>query len=59
MPVRIETMTKAMDPRWRDVSWQQALSQATPATARVLEAGLEGRELDFDRGMVLATRQGL
>ena len=51
-------MTKAMDPRWRDVSWQQALSQATPATARVLEAGLEGRELDFGCGMTLATVKG-
>ena len=37
-------MTKIMDPRWREVSWQQALSQATPATARVLEAGLEERD---------------
>ena len=51
-------MTKAMDPRWRDVTWQQALSQATPATARVLEAGLEGRELDFAAGMTLATVKG-
>lgn len=51
-------MTKAMDPRWRDVTWQQALSQATPAPARVLEAGLEGREIDFAGGMTLATVKG-
>jgi FO synthase len=51
-------MTKIMDPRWREVSWQQALSQATPATARILEAGLEGREIDFTGGMVLATVKG-
>jgi 7,8-didemethyl-8-hydroxy-5-deazariboflavin synthase CofH subunit len=51
-------MTKIVDPRWCDVSWQQALSQATPATARVLEAGLEGRELDFASGMALATVKG-
>ena len=51
-------MTKVMDPRWRDISWQQALSQATPATAYLLEAGLEGRELDFAAGMTLATVKG-
>jgi len=51
-------MTKIMDPRWRDVSWQQALARATPPTARVLEAGLEGRELDFAGGMTLATVKG-
>ena len=51
-------MTKIMDPQWRDVSWQQALSQATPATARVLETGLEGRELDFAAGLTLATVRG-
>ena len=51
-------MTKMMDPRWREVSWQRALSQATPAIARVLEAGLEGRELDFASGMMLATVRG-
>ena len=51
-------MTKAMDPRWRDVLWQQALSQATPSTARVLELALEGRELDFDAGLTLAAVKG-
>jgi 7,8-didemethyl-8-hydroxy-5-deazariboflavin synthase CofH subunit len=51
-------MTKAMDPRWRDVSWRQALSQATPAIARVLERALERRELDFSDGFLLATVKG-
>jgi FO synthase len=51
-------MTKMMDPRWREVSWRQALSQATPATARVLERALEGRELDFGEGLLLATAKG-
>ncbi len=51
-------MTKAMDPRWKEFSWQQALSQATPAIARLLEKSLEGRELDFDDGLVLATVKG-
>jgi 7,8-didemethyl-8-hydroxy-5-deazariboflavin synthase CofH subunit len=51
-------MTKILDPRWRDVSWQQALSQATPATARILENALERRELDFAAGLALATVKG-
>src|SRR6195256_4878087 len=51
-------MTKAMDPRWREVSWQQALSQTTPAIARLLEKSLEGHELDFDDGFALATVKG-
>ncbi len=51
-------MTKAMDPRWREVSWRQALSHATPAVARLLEKSLEGRELDFDGGLALATVKG-
>ena len=51
-------MTKAMDPRWRDVSWRQALSQATPVTARALERALEGRELDFAAGLLLASVKG-
>ncbi len=51
-------MTKAMDPRWREVSWRQARSHATPAVARLLEKSLEGRELDFDGGLALATVKG-
>jgi 7,8-didemethyl-8-hydroxy-5-deazariboflavin synthase CofH subunit len=51
-------VTKAMDPQWRDVPWQRALSQATPSTARALGSALEGRELDFSAGMILATVKG-
>src|SRR6266850_8290402 len=51
-------MTKAMDARWREVSWQEALSQATPPVARLLETSLEGRELNFDDGLALATVKG-
>src|SRR3979409_1135040 len=51
-------MTKAMDPRWREVSWQQALSQTTPAIARLLEKSLEGYELNFGDGIALATVKG-
>lgn len=51
-------MTKIMDPRWRDVSWPQALSQATPEIARILDRALEGRELDFAEGLALANVKG-
>ncbi len=47
-------MTKAMDPRWHDTPWQQALSQSSPAIARLLERTLEGAELGFDEGLALA-----
>jgi FO synthase len=51
-------MTKVVDPRWRDVSWQGALSQATPEIARILDRALEGRELGFTQGLALATVKG-
>src|SRR5262245_43623205 len=51
-------MTKIMDPRWRDVSWQEALPQAKPKIARLLDRALEGRELDFTQGLTLATVKG-
>ena len=51
-------MTKIMDPRWRDVSWPDALSRATLETARILDRALEGRELDFAHGLALATVKG-
>ena len=51
-------MTKIMDPRWRDVSWREALSQATQEIARILDRALEGRELGFADGLALATVRG-
>jgi FO synthase len=51
-------MTKAMDPRWRDTPWEQALSQATPDIARILARALEGAELGFDDGVTLGGVQG-
>jgi FO synthase len=51
-------MTKVMDPRWRDISWQLALSRATPEIARILDRTLEGREIAFADGLALATVKG-
>src|SRR5208282_2764031 len=46
-------MLKAMDPRWREISWEQAFKAASPTVADVLERALAGRDLNFDDGLVL------
>ena len=51
-------MLKAMDPRWREVSWEQALKAASPAVADVLEKALAGRDLDFDDGLAVCGATG-
>ena len=51
-------MLKAMDPRWRDASWQNAIARARLPVARILEKSLTGHELDFDDGLALATVEG-
>ncbi len=51
-------MLKAMDPRWRETSWEEAFGAASPALARVLEKALAGRDLNFDDGLVLSGTTG-
>ena len=51
-------MLKAMEPRWRDLPWQEAFRDARPAVARVLEKSLAGGDLDFDEGLLLAGVDG-
>ncbi len=51
-------MTKAMDPRWREVSWEQALGSAAPPIARCLEKALAGDDLDCDEGLLLSAVDG-
>ncbi|MGD1211641.1 MAG: 5-amino-6-(D-ribitylamino)uracil--L-tyrosine 4-hydroxyphenyl transferase CofH [Candidatus Acidiferrales bacterium] len=46
-------MLNVMDPRWREISWEQAFKAASPTVADVLEKALAGRDLDFDDGLVL------
>lgn len=46
-------MLNVMDPRWREISWEQAFEAASPTVADVLEKALAGRDLDFDDGLVL------
>jgi 7,8-didemethyl-8-hydroxy-5-deazariboflavin synthase CofH subunit len=49
---------KAMDPRWREISWEQALSAASLPVARLLEKSLGGGALDFDEGLALTAVEG-
>jgi 7,8-didemethyl-8-hydroxy-5-deazariboflavin synthase CofH subunit len=44
---------KPIDPRWREVSWEEAFRAASPAVAAVLERALAGKDLDFDNGLTL------
>lgn len=46
-------MLKAMDPRWREISWEQAFKAASPTVADVLERALAGSNLNFDDGLAL------
>jgi FO synthase len=51
-------MLKAMDLRWREISWQQALKAASPTVVDVLEKALGGRDLNFDDGLALCGATG-
>ena len=46
-------MLKAMHPRWREISWEQAFKAASPTVADVLERALAERDLNFDDGLAL------
>ncbi len=51
-------MLKAMEPGWREISWEQALNAASLPVARLLEKSLDGRALDFDEGLALTAVEG-
>jgi 7,8-didemethyl-8-hydroxy-5-deazariboflavin synthase CofH subunit len=42
---------KAINPRWREVSWEQAFRSASPSVAAVLEKALAEKDLDYDDGL--------
>src|ERR1019366_5185313 len=46
-------MLNIKDPRWREISWEQAFKAASPTVADVLERALAGRDLNFDDGLAL------
>src|SRR6202163_3267366 len=54
----VAKVLKAMDARWREISWEQALSAASLPVARVLEKSLHGGALDFDEGLTLTAVEG-
>jgi FO synthase len=51
-------MLDAMNPEWREISWDVALAAAGPSVAGALEKSLSGDELDFEEGLTLATVDG-
>ena len=57
-PASSTSVLKAMEPRWREIPWEQALRAATLPVARLLEKSLEGGALDFDEGLALTAVQG-
>ena len=46
-------MLKINDPKWREISWEQALRAASPRIAGILEKALGGTNLDFHDGLAL------
>jgi FO synthase len=51
-------MLKLMDPRWRAISFADALDEASLPVARLLERALAGAELGFEDSLTLATVKG-
>ena len=51
-------MLKTVNPDWKEIPWDQALAAASPNVAGALEKVLAGTDLDFKKGMTLATVDG-
>jgi 7,8-didemethyl-8-hydroxy-5-deazariboflavin synthase CofH subunit len=52
-------MLKQLDPRWREIPWEDAFRAASPEVARVLEKPLSGSaDLNFDESLALAAVEG-
>ena len=46
-------MLNIQDPRWREISWEQAIKAASPTVADILEKALAGKDLDASDGLTL------
>jgi len=46
-------MLTIKDPRWQEISWEQALRAASPTVANILESALAAKDLNFDDGLAL------
>jgi FO synthase len=51
-------MTKIMDPRWREISYEAALIRASVPFAAILEKALNGEDLQFEDGVALGGAEG-
>ena len=51
-------MLKANRPEWREISWERALTAASPNVASALEKALAGKDLCLEEGLTLATVEG-
>ena len=51
-------MLKKQILEWRNIRWDRALSEASPAVANALESVLVGNNLDFEQGLMLANVEG-
>src|SRR6202163_1322009 len=49
---------KSMDPRWREVSWDEAFRAASLPVARLLGKSLDGGALGFGEGLALTAVEG-
>ena len=47
-----------MNPEWRETTWTQALSAASPAVANTLERALAGSEMTLEDGRMLSVVEG-
>jgi FO synthase len=51
-------MLKAMDPRWQDITYEDALARASAPVAAILGRALAGCELGFEDGVALGKVEG-
>ena len=59
MPASMTTETAPnLATRMRQVSWADALRQASPKIARLLEKPFAKKDLDFDEGLQLSQAEG-
>src|SRR6266581_6008631 len=51
-------MLKPMNPEWREIPWDRALTAASPNVANILGKALEGIDLGLEEGLTLARVEG-
>ncbi|PYU21529.1 MAG: 7,8-didemethyl-8-hydroxy-5-deazariboflavin synthase subunit CofH, partial [Acidobacteria bacterium] len=51
-------MLRTINLEWGEISWDRALTAASPNVAGALEKALAGNDLSFEEGLLLATVEG-